>query len=357
MLKSMPLSALTSERITQLVDQAFADLADPATPLSVGAAKAKRIARLRNDFDNLHWLEFELRSYGSDFAKSEIALEIAGHYSAEEAATRSEQVIDLYMEERTVEFPAAEGEDAEKKFLPFSIRELEDREQQVADVRSGLAPGTRSQVQVITATTRMTAAIRQVLGRVEHRVHDFLSATEQQLLYGQVNADIFERNRRYVDGELAGISPRAFEQISAAYRRAGEGDEEARSQALLSCRRALKSVADVLCPATDEVAVDDDGTGHRLTDDKWRNRLTEFAKKKLSGHAAGDLLKTQLDDLARRFTGISEAGSRGVHADVTEFELNQTVIQTYLTIGDLLRIRADDSGLIIVAQGFTAEAQ
>jgi hypothetical protein len=31
--------------------------------------------------------------------------------------------------------------------------------------------------------------------------------------------------------------------------------------------------------------------------------------------------------------------------------VNQVVIQTYLTIGDLLRLRVEDSGLVAVAQG------
>jgi len=63
------------------------------------------------------------------------------------------------------------------------------------------------------------------------------------------------------------------------------------------------------------------------------------------------VLQTQLDDLARRFKGLGEASSRGVHADVSEFELNQSVIQTYLTIGDLLRLHFADPGLAVVAQG------
>jgi hypothetical protein len=154
-----------------------------------------------------------------------------------------------------------------------------------------------------------------------------------------------------VDEQLAKVAPQALEQVSSAYKRAEEGGEEERSQALLSCRRALKSVADVLYSATDIPVQDVQGGEHSLTDDKWRNRLVEFVKQKVESAVSGEVLTTQLDDLARRFRGLGEASSRGVHADVSEFELNQAVIQTYLTVGDLLRLQADDSGLSVVAQG------
>jgi len=154
-----------------------------------------------------------------------------------------------------------------------------------------------------------------------------------------------------VDEQLAKVAPQALEQVSSAYKRAEEGGAEERSQSLLSCRRTLKSVADVLCPASDLPAQDVTGREHSLTDDKWRNRLVEFVKQEIESAVSGEVLTTQLDDLARRFKGLGEASSRGVHADVSEFELNQAVIQTYLTVGDLLRIHADDSGFSVVAQG------
>jgi hypothetical protein len=37
--------------------------------------------------------------------------------------------------------------------------------------------------------------------------------------------------------------------------------------------------------------------------------------------------------------------SKGVHTDVTEFEVNQAVIQTYLLVGDILRLADQDSAL------------
>jgi len=40
-----------------------------------------------------------------------------------------------------------------------------------------------------------------------------------------------------------------------------------------------------------------------------------------------------------------ELSCKGVHAEVSEFELNQCVIQTYLLVGDILRLTESDSGI------------
>jgi hypothetical protein len=356
-----PGAQTVSDRIVALLDKAFADLADETISLTEVVSQATRIARLRGDFDNLHWLEMEQRPLDGTYSREVLAEEIAGHYTPAELQVRNKEVVEAYIAERTTEMPAGDGMQDETKVLALPIREIEANMQAVGEAAKGIEipPGMhnldthaayKEKQNIAVLVSRANQASARVLARIEHRVRQFLSTTEKQVLFGQVNADIFERNRRYVDSCLADVSPRALEQVSSAYQRALEGSDEARSQALLSCRRALKSVADVLCPASDGV-VDDDGAEHQLTDDKWRNRLTEFVKMKLSGVASGDVLRSQLDDLARRFKGLGEASSRGVHADVTEFELNQAIIQTYLTIGDLLRLRANESGLVAVVQG------
>jgi hypothetical protein len=45
-----------------------------------------------------------------------------------------------------------------------------------------------------------------------------------------------------------------------------------------------------------------------------------------------------LNDLGNRLDRIYEFTNKGVHAEVEEFEMNQCLIQTYLLVGDLLRI-------------------
>lgn len=358
---------LVSDRVSELLDKAFDGLASESTTLSEVLATATRIARLRNDFDNLLWLEMEQRPIGDDHARERLFAELAGHYSYEELKERTEKTVEAYVVERTIEVPNPAGGDAEKtQGMPVAeieatLRSVDDFVKGV-DIPDGLhtldAHAAYEEKQIgRELAARSKQSFSRLLARIEGRVRQFLSATEKQVLYGQVNADIFERNRLYVDEQLIEVSPAALEQLAAAYERAEEGGAEARSQALGSCRRAMKSMADVLFPASLDPAVDEQGGKHALTDDKWMNRLCEFVKQQLPSGNSGDLLQTQIDELARRFRGLGDVSSQGVHAHATEFELNQAVIQTYLTIGDLLRLRADDSGLTAVAQGLVSSVE
>jgi hypothetical protein len=352
-----------SDRVIALLDRAFDSLASADVPLSEAAFQATRIARLRNDFDNLFWLELEQRAIGSRKDFEALLQEFAGHYGSAELEALNKRVGRVWIEDRTTELPAGlDVTDTKEQAIASSLKEIEAQLATVGELTQGaeipegmhtldVHAAFKEKQKLAVFATRSKQGYKRVLDRVERRVRIFLSDTEKQVAFGQVNAGIFERNRRYVDEQLAKVAPRALEQVSSAYKRANEDGAEARSQALLSCRRTLKSVADVLCPASDTTAEDADGGEHSLADDKWRNRLVEFVKQKVGSAVSGDVLRTQLDDLGRRFKGLGEASSRGVHADVTEFELNQAVIQTYLTVGDLLRLHADDSGLSVVAQG------
>jgi hypothetical protein len=352
-----------SDRVVALLDRAFESLAREDVPLSEVVFQAARIARLRNDFDNLFWLELEQRAIGSKEDFEALEREFAGHYGSTELEALNKQVGLIWVKDRTTDLPGGldVSEDKEQA-IASSLKEIEAQMATVealtggGDIPDGMhtldvRAAFKEKQRLAVFAARSKQAYQRVLDRVERRVRVFLSNTEKQVAFGQINADIFERNRRYVDEQLAKVAPQALEQVSSAYKRAEEGGAEERSQALLSCRRALKSVADVLYPATDIPAQDVQGGEHSLTDNKWRNRLVEFVKQKVESAVSGEVLTTQLDDLARRFRGLGEASSRGVHADVSEFELNQAVIQTYLTVGDLLRLHADDSGLSVIAQG------
>jgi hypothetical protein len=75
-----------------------------------------------------------------------------------------------------------------------------------------------------------------ISGRIENWVHEFLSSTEKQLRYGQMNSDIFERNRRSVNARLHAVASDALAKpITSVYRQLSEGDEEARRRERISC--------------------------------------------------------------------------------------------------------------------------
>jgi hypothetical protein len=212
-----------------------------------------------------------------------------------------------------------------------------------AHVPGGLHPLDLYYAEQDAKQTRYIALVRvkgykAILERIKSRIHDFLSQTEKQLLYGQIHADIFEQNRQYVDLKLGELCPDALAKFISAYQRMKEDEPESWAQALTSCRRLLKSLTDVLYPAQDKPVIGHDGKERTLTDELYISRLWQYIFEQTSHSASGELLLVEVKDLGDRLDRIYDLACKGVHDEISKVEVNQCVIQTYILIGDLLRI-------------------
>jgi hypothetical protein len=65
----------------------------------------------------------------------------------------------------------------------------------------------------------------------------------------------------------------------------------------------------------------------------------------MSGQKSGELLLSTINDLGTRIDKVYDLSCKGVHNNVPEFEVNQCVIQTYLIIGDILRLYDNRSAI------------
>ena len=348
-------------RLLDLVQQALGELDSRDCRVSSAIRKATRIAILRNDYPNLLWLRSQMISVSDSEANLRLREEVVPHFTKQEFSVMIKRMREGFGEERRILNVVDEGRDGIRLVDNQNIRispvpEIEEQIERYTRLAANASPpdGLHPVDLYFTAQayskTRSTyeALIGQdrgVLARIATRVHEYLSATEKQLIYGQINSDIFERNRQYVDGKLAAISPEALEQFITVYRRLGEGDPEARSQALGSCLRILKSLADSLYPPRELPVVGTDGKSRDLTDEKYIARLWQFVSDRVGTTKAGGLLLAQVNDLVSRIDRLYGLTNKGVHAEISEFEVNQSVIQTYLLAGDILRLTDQDSAV------------
>jgi hypothetical protein len=347
-----------SARTLNLVKEALDELDRPETRLSTVIRKAIRIARLRNDYENLFWLRMETIRITDQTALPDIAAETSAHVSAEEYKAFSGALAERYRITRQVDptlFDSASKEESQLLFEPIeSVEATRDTFKRMAHESTQLPEGMhpvdiymkeQDREKARSIAMRAAAEYESVLARIATRVHDFLSRTEQQLIFGQANADIFERNRQYVERRLSEIAPQALEQFAAARRRAAEGDAESRSHALTSCRRILKEIADVVYPPRPDPVIGKDGKKRDLSEQKYIARLWQFVADNVGGHAAGDLVLAEVDSLGRRIDRLYALSSKGVHDQIEQHEVDLGIIQTYLVVGDVLRIAESSSAL------------
>lgn len=338
----------TLDRVLNLTQKALDEFDDRDMTVTRLLHRCERIARLRNDFVNLVWLQMEGLDIEQGREHSQIKLDLLSHFTEEEASQVIREALIGYIGRRKVDSKG--GSDSRPvQRLEQTVDELEALMDGL-DVPPGMASIDTYHYARDLAKTRIetTASLRptkQLLGRIRTRLHDFLVQTEYELEYGALNSTVFDRSREYVDQRLHDIAPEALAGLVSAYRRSGEGDPEARSQALTSCRRVLKALADAIFAPTSEKKVGNDGISRSLTDDKYINRLLQAVSETLGEHGHGEVLQGALTDLGSRLRALNDLSSKGVHASVTAAEVDTCVIQTYLVVGDVLRIVDGTSAL------------
>lgn len=343
----------------KFVQESIEELDDNEIPLSHKIRKSIRIATLLSDYDNLLWLRHEMINFSDDSARERIKDEIISHYAPEDLKNVLVKFIQAYVDERqSVTVDVYGNIREEKKVCISSAPEIEESIHTLTAEKDDIIPLEGLSTQEIgiikTQSGKMRTILRvnikqsnDILQRIKQRLFDFLNEKEKELLHGRMGSDIFEKNREYVDNRLKEIAPDALEKFKSAYERLRGLNAESGSHALLSCRRILKSLADALYPHTDKVIKGPDGKERKMSEDKYKNRLWQFVTDKVKVSKARDLLLTNIEDLGNKIDKIYDLSSKGVHAEVKDSEINQCFIQTYLLVGDLLRLADEKSALTI----------
>jgi hypothetical protein len=276
--------------------------------------------------------------------------EMASHFDATELDRVHEEIVQAYTNERRT--TSSSKEPGQQEVSAWSVEQMEAHRASLDGIVNAAKPPTgmhpqdlyfaREDYQKAESTLRPRIVdIDLILARVRRRVWDFLVRTEQQLAYGAVASSVFERYRQYVDRQLRDVAPEALDQLRAAYARAAEGPAEARAQAVLSCRRVLKSVADVLYPASSTPIRAADGTERQVTDEHWVNRLWQFVADRSGQSRFRQATRVNLAETGKRIDALNDLTSKGLHEQASEYEMDQAIIQTYVLIGDLLRLREE----------------
>lgn len=337
------------ERASALVQHLLDSFDDPTETIASLTRRCQRIASLRGDAAALFWLSLELSDVGHDFEnKTEHVREtLAARLLEALPADESERIFKVEYEGYT-----------RRRMLPgkkanyLSVQQTEDLVQTLRrEEEATLAPpppGMHSydlgkhvaeQAQARVRLFESRGPLEASLARIRDRLWEFLTETEYELTFGEATTETFNRLRSYVDNQLTTISPPALDQFQVAYRRLKDGGNEDRAHALTSCRRVLKTIADELYPASLEPVIGNDGKARALGDEKFVNRLLQFVSEKVGKHENGAAVQAALKDVGMRLTALNDLASKGIHAEVTTYEVDTCVVQTYLVVADLLRIR------------------
>ncbi len=153
------------DRTLDLVHQALSEFDKPDYRLSNVVRKAIRIARLRNDFENLWWLEEEVVESRERAARERMERELSPHFSAEDFQTVRRQVIGASFSERSIR-TIEDGKVVEGDIIcDLSVPSIEDRIKSLTeDARQQVPPPGMHTLDLYYAEQRYSKAVVNAVG-------------------------------------------------------------------------------------------------------------------------------------------------------------------------------------------------
>jgi hypothetical protein len=79
-----------------------------------------------------------------------------------------------------------------------------------------------------------------------------------------------------------------------------------------------------------------------MTKEAYRNRLWQYIGEHESSKKTRKFVLDSIETLGQRLDDLDGLANRGVHDHVTAQDADRTIVQTYLLVGDLLRMRGDE---------------
>jgi len=301
-------------------------------PIERHLLQAKRLARLLRDTDAQIWLDLEISGYKEGFNGQ--SLGNCQQYA--KAAGRITKKGEYYL----TSLPRLEAECAADR-------------QRVENANPKPSTGTAENYVVAGATTKMFHDQIAVLNSVKiaylknvelfsslkAAIHSYVTDTLIAIEFGDVAESIFDALRHDVDTFIRSHSPKSAEKLVAIAERMAEGSAEAYAEALTSCRRLLMTVADSVFPPSDTDWVDGTGKYRKVGPENYKNRLAAFIESRLKSETTRTILENELEHLCSRLDAVYEKTCKGVHTDVSAEEARLAIIEAYIFIGEIARLR------------------
>lgn len=292
--------------------------------------KGLRLARLKNDFKTISWLNYELQGYSDESDNSPEkfnALTKSGRYthtidkngksttsyyikSIPELETQIESTKQIV---NCMKLPTSIGGD---KIL-IAIQKIEDK---------------------LNSSRKFITDNVNVINRVKSNFYNYVTKIYYETKFQNYTHSLFTNLKNEVDNKLNKINPDIIKQFVAVYDRLSVDNEVEWSQAMSTCRNIIKCFADEVYPASNEKYKCKNGKELDIKDNHYKNRLIAYVDSKIDGDKK-ILLESRFSDLQNRIQKIHDILSNGTHNSSLKFnDVQMCVIQTYFLLADLINL-------------------
>ncbi|GGH53071.1 hypothetical protein GVY41_09000 [Frigidibacter albus] len=344
----MAVTKLNASDALDLSIELLADLELERIPLSSCIMKAARLARLNGDEEHLSIFQFELSGY--PHSPNGVSSDV---WRLCKAAGRV----------RKVRPKGKDGEDDLRAELieTANIRSIVDIEENAETLKLRLSFFQPQPVNIASANPnqfvsapmrnlRAEASIatnyrdeKATLAARRSFVYSYVLSKHFELRISSAAEDVFEAYRRRIDGFLGVLIPSELRRLDSIRDNLDSSNPEDWANAVHSCRRLLQAVADALYPPAEGTVKAGSGRAVKVGKDQYINRLVLFCESTVKSVVSSKVLCSDLQYIGERLDAVFSAVQKGSHAEIEVSEAQRFVIHTYLLVGDILDLNAEQS--------------
>jgi hypothetical protein len=309
-----------SEHTLELSRELLDDIELDRLPANKLILKCSRLARLAGSDEVKVWIQHEMEGYNSTGGISIKYMTKTGrwvNYAEKKGWYQPLAQIDGMIETYKSQLAASAVTNVGGEFSIGAINVL-----------------ARNRASLSKTITTFTGVRSRVLGLL----HNFVTSVYYERQFAKLAETTFERYKHDVDGLIAEKAGIVLSKIPAVVARLQDGDDEAISQALMTCRRIIEAFADAVFPPTDD-PIEVNGKPVLLDASRYKNRLLAYIGERTTSTARRDKLRQNLTNLYDRV-------SAGVHSDVTSEEAFSLFLNVYLFLGEVLHLGEPSSAVV-----------
>ncbi len=333
--EEIPPSKKALDEALELSDEIIRNIELSEIPLSNVALKTARLARLTNDFNMIKTMELEISGYSNESSgfvpkdQWKIGIEANRQYQNE----NSKELI--YPE-------SIEQLEGEIRFNQTALEVAKDADISFASANPRHSPRTYTgNWKERTEIRKRNAIILKRLASRRSLIYQYVLKKYLELRFSNISDDIFANIREKVDKNIGKLVPESVKRFSAVYEYLNSENTENWSNAVHSCRRILKDLANaVYSPSEDkQKVIDGQETTTKLDEEHYINRILEFITQSSDSQSFQRVVGSQLKFIEDRLNSLLNASHKGTHATiVSKDDANRIVVYTYLLIGDILSL-------------------
>jgi hypothetical protein len=324
------------KEIVELAEEILRNIELDEIPLRNTLLKCARLARLTGSENAINLFNYELNGYPKDEKGLVLykAFDLSRHVNRpfkkkDDFGTEKE-----YMISETVAELEAELETAKTQMSVAHDRDISvssSNPQQFVYTPLGNTMERTTLKQSIIEKSRK-------LQLLKNGYYSYVLSVYNERRLEDITENIFQKKKFLVDERLTKDVPEAIQKFVAVYENLKSDNSEDWANAVHSCRRIIKDVADMLYPASDVDIDIGGGQTIKLSDDKYIARLKQYIKEKSDSGKFTAVVGSHLDYIGDRIDSLYRSSNKGTHDKVEQDEAERYVIYTYLLLADVLSL-------------------